>query len=160
MTKEVVGDPATAYAQANFVASKPVGSGNLAGYGFHNTGINGAFLFLDESDGYLHLLKNNNLNETILFKSDIPLESGSISGDNTITWIKWGRIVVISILNLVPYGYIQLTPGPIPLVKTYNAVVSVDGDAAIFSIDGDGYVYLEAGDAAKQYTGTIIYVSV
>lgn len=83
--KEVNGDYATAYAYANFVASKPAGSGNLAGYGFHNRNLNGAFLYYGD-EGRLHLLRNNGTNEIIPFKSE--LEKINIGGQLRITWAQ------------------------------------------------------------------------
>lgn len=48
-----------AFVNANFVATMPAGSLNRAGYGFHDEGICGAFLYLEPSDKKLHLLMND-----------------------------------------------------------------------------------------------------
>lgn len=56
--KEVAAD-SQAFVNANFVATMPAGSQNRAGYGFHDEGICGAFLYLEPSDQKLHLLMND-----------------------------------------------------------------------------------------------------
>lgn len=56
--KEVAAD-SYAYGKANFIATLPAGSLNRAGYGFHNEGQCGAFLYLEPSDQKLHLIMND-----------------------------------------------------------------------------------------------------
>ena len=55
-----------AYAQANFVATVPTGSDKYAGYGFHNSGTNGAFLYLSRTDSRLHYTLNNGVDYMLL----------------------------------------------------------------------------------------------
>ena len=90
ISAEVVGDSATAYAEANFVATRPVGSNNLAGFGFHNAGVNGAFLYYGD-DSHLHLLRSDGVgfSQIIPFESEISDIATGIKASGrtlTVTW--------------------------------------------------------------------------
>ena len=67
--KELECDGATAYANANFIATRPANSPNLAGYGFHNRGITAGILYLS-NDGMLHFLNNTRIDYTLNMTAD------------------------------------------------------------------------------------------
>lgn len=70
VTKEIMGGDPFDYTKANFVAEIPFGSANLCGYGFHNAGTNGGFLFLDKQNSHLRFKTGGNY-YTIPFLEDL-----------------------------------------------------------------------------------------
>lgn len=56
--KDVERTPGTAYLKANFVATRSTVQ-NRAGYGFHNPGNGGCFLYLESDDNKLHFLSTD-----------------------------------------------------------------------------------------------------
>lgn len=85
--KEISKGDLEAFSKANFVAEKPLGSQNACGYGFHNIGTNGAFLYY-EIDGYLHILRSDGTNAIIPTQTE--LEKISVGGNLKITWAQDG----------------------------------------------------------------------
>ena len=90
--------------------------------------------------------------------SNFNVGYGIMTSDKTMFWYKYGRLVIISIINCVPNTAEQIETAPEPEGSFYAAVTSIDESDSIWSIGQSGNVYLALGDASKQYTGQIVYI--
>ena len=99
-------------------------------------------------------------NEISSIKNSLTVTRGKITNDGYASWFKYGRIVIIWILNVVPSTNPFVFKAPAPLDVAYNTFASVDLTThSIFGVSLDGTLSVAVGDATKQYTGEIIYLS-
>lgn len=77
-TGYAVGVNSNSYSTAPFVASAPYSSntGSRAGYGFHNHGNNGTFLYL-QTDGTLHHVNNSGQDRKIMDSSNFSYDAST-----------------------------------------------------------------------------------
>lgn len=82
-----------------------------------------------------------------------------VDPDGKVIYEKMGKIVIVTILNVVPNGYHQMSLLPKPKNYAYNAVTSIDGAASIWQVSSYGYILMAIGDINKTYTGSIVYIT-